>query len=70
MRTYVITFDCKWDTAWYPVDHTCGEFSLECRNDLEVDFYILKHFLHHKGLCKYHFIIDDGKNVYEIKMGE
>lgn len=70
MRTYVITFDCKWDTAWYPVDHTCGEFSLECRDDLEVDFYILNKFLHQKGLCGYHFIIDDGEHIYEIKTGE
>lgn len=65
MRTYVITFDCKWDTAWYSVDHSCGEFSLKRRNDLEVDFYILKHFLHRKG-----FIIDDGEKVYKIKTGE
>lgn len=70
MKTFAILFDCNWDTAWYPVAHTCGEFSLERRNDLEVDFYIMKHFLHHRGLCGYHFIIDDGENVYEIKMGE
>ncbi len=70
MRTYVITFDCKWDTAWYPVDHTCGEFSLERCNDLEVDFYILNKFLHQKGLCGYHFIIDNGEHIYEIKTGE
>lgn len=66
---YKILFDCYWDLIYYPTDHTCGEFCLECDNDLEVDFYLFNKFLHHRGLLDYHFIIDDGNKVYEIKRG-
>ena len=65
---FVVLFDCYWDEN-YPVKHTFGEFPLHVDNRLEVTFYITRKFLHHPSLCGYHFIIDDGKTVSEIKMG-
>lgn len=65
---YVILFDCHWDDK-YPVPYTCGEFSLEAKNDLEVIYYIKNHFLDHRNLCGYNFIISNDINCFEIKLG-
>ena len=68
MVNFKVLYDCYWDDS-YPVDHTNGEFSLQKESDLEVIYYITNKFLHHCSLLRCHFIIDDGTNVFEIKMG-
>lgn len=68
MPHYVVLFDCYWDEN-YPVKHTYGEFPLCVDNDLQAIYYITKKFLHHPSLCGYHFIVDSGEAVFEIKVG-
>lgn len=67
--SYKVLFDCHWDDD-YPVNHTFGEFPVQANDDLEVIFYIKRKFLQHRSLCGYHFIIDGGESVFEIKMGD
>ena len=68
MRNFEILYDCYRDDN-YPVNHTYGEFYLQKENDLEVIYYITNKFLHHHNLLRYHFIINNGSNVFEIKIG-
>jgi hypothetical protein len=68
--TFIIDFDCHWDD-YYPVEHTCGTFSLHVNSELDVIFYIKKNFLDHSSLLNYCFMIDDGQNITIIsKKGE
>lgn len=68
MANFKILYDCYWDDS-YPIDHTNGEFSLQKESDLEVIYYITNKFLHYRNLLHYYFIIDNGTNVFEIKIG-
>lgn len=69
MKTYTITFNCRWDPTLYPVEYTYGEFPFSAENDFKVIFYIKKHFLDHPALLGYHFIISGNDEVFEMKCG-
>ena len=68
MHRYIVMYDCYWDDN-YPIGHTYGEFPLYVNNDLEVIYYITNKFLHCRELLHYHFIVDSGETVFEIKVG-
>lgn len=60
--TFIIDFTCHWDEG-YPVENNYGCFSLHVKNELEVFYYLLNHFLHNPHLLDYYFMIDDGQKV-------